>query len=74
MFVPKNHEITMRCPVCFNRDIDVLMKLDESDKKYKCFKCSFQGTEAKVREYYGYLRSKFRWIEKRITLDNYNEL
>jgi predicted RNA-binding Zn-ribbon protein involved in translation (DUF1610 family) len=74
MFVPKNHEITMRCPVCFNRDIDVLMKLDTTDNKYKCLKCSFQGSEANVREYYDYLKSKFLWIDKRIITDAYDKL
>lgn len=74
MFVPKNHTITMRCPVCFNRDIDVLMKLDETDGKYKCLKCSFQGNEEEVRNYYSYLQKKFQWIEKRITLDDYHNL
>jgi predicted RNA-binding Zn-ribbon protein involved in translation (DUF1610 family) len=74
MFVPKNHEITMRCPVCFNRDIDVLMKLDITDHKYKCLKCSFSGTEPTVREYYVYLQKKFNWIGKRITIEDYEKL
>ena len=73
MFVPKNHEITMRCPVCFNRDIDVLMKYEE-DKTYACQKCSYTGSEADVREYYKYLQSKFRNINKRITVEDYEKM
>jgi|ABPS01.1.fsa_nt_gi hypothetical protein len=72
MFVPKNHEITMRCPVCFNRDIDVLMKLE--DGRYKCLKCSYQGTEPEVREYYKYLKKKFGLIGTRITLEDYDKV
>lgn len=72
MFVPKNHEITMRCPVCFNRDIDVLMKLDED--VYKCQKCSFFGTDPEIRAYYHYLQKKFQGISKRITVDDYEAI
>jgi len=72
MFVPKNHEVTMRCPVCFNRDIDVLMKFENGI--YSCQKCSFQGSEESVRKSYFYLKSKFRWIDKRITVEDYDKL
>ena len=48
MPIPKSHELTMRCPVCFNREIDVLMSL--VDGRYCCLKCSFSGTEAEVRD------------------------
>ena len=74
MFVPKNHEISMRCPVCFNRDIDVLMKLDLADGHYKCQKCSFSGQEEEIREYYAYLQKKFKWIDRRIKLEDYHKL
>jgi len=72
MFVPKNHEVTMRCPVCFNRDIDVLMKYENN--MYSCQKCSFSGSEEKVREYYKYLQVKFKWIDRRITVEDYDKL
>ena len=72
MFVPKNHEVTMRCPVCFSRDIDVLMKLENGT--YKCLKCSFQGTEEEVRALYDDIQKKFKNIDKRITIEAYHEL
>lgn len=72
MFVPKNHEITMRCPVCFNREIDVLMKFDNG--KYCCLKCSFTGTENEVRNFYLDIQKKFKFIERRITIDDYEKL
>lgn len=72
MFVPKNHEVTMRCPVCFNREIDVLMKFENG--MHKCLKCSFTGNEADVRAMYLDIQKKFRWIEKRITMDDYAKI
>lgn len=64
--------MTMRCPVCFSRDIDVLMKL--KDGQYHCLKCSFTGTEDEVRQQYANLKSKFKWIDKRITIEDYEEI
>jgi len=72
MFVPKNHEVTMRCPVCFNRDIDVLMKFENGS--HKCLKCSFTGTEEEVRLLYLDIQKKFRWIQTRITIEEYDRL
>ena len=74
MFIPKDHTLTMRCPVCFNREIDVLMKLDANDGKYKCQKCSYHGTEETTREYYKYLQKKFQWINKRVTIEDYDKI
>jgi len=62
----------MRCPVCFNREIDVLMSLVEG--RYYCLKCSFNGTEADVRDMYKDLQKKFKWIDKRITIEDYDRL
>ena len=72
MFVPKNHKITMRCPVCFNRDIDVLMKFDTVDGSYKCQKCSYTGKQEEIREHYADLQKKFKWIDRRIGLEDYD--
>ena len=72
MFVPKNHEITMRCPVCFSRDVDVLMKHDSGH--YSCLKCSFQGTEKEVRDLYLDIQKKFKLIGTRITVEDYKNL
>lgn len=58
----------MRCPVCFGRDIDVLMCQDENAKHY-CIKCGFKGEESEVRAMYLDIKKKFHWISKRITLE-----
>ena len=72
MFVPKNHEVTMRCPVCFNREIDVLMKYENN--KYSCIKCSFHGTEAEVRAAYKDIQKKFTKMGKRVDIEAYDKL
>jgi len=74
MYVPKNHEVTMRCPVCFEREIDVLMKYEEETKTHKCLKCSFTGDEKAVRERYAHIRGKFLWNCNRITIEDYDKL
>jgi len=73
MFVPKNHEVTMRCPVCFNQDVDVLMRYD-NDGNYSCLKCSYTGTESEVRDAYLDIQKKFKFIKKRITVEDYDAL
>lgn len=72
MSTAKDHRLTMRCPVCFSRDIDVIMKLE--DDKYACPKCSYNGSEQETRVQYGHLKEKFRWINKRITVEDYDKL
>jgi hypothetical protein len=62
----------MRCPVCFNRDIDVLMKLENG--RYSCLKCSFSGTPLEIRDRYKDIQKKFKWIEKRVTVEEYDRI
>ncbi|MBC2600343.1 hypothetical protein [Puniceicoccus vermicola] len=58
----------MRCPVCFSRDIDVLMEREADN--YYCVKCSFKGPESEVRAMYKDIQKKFHWNTKRMTLDD----
>ncbi len=62
----------MRCPVCFSREIDVLM-LRRGDIHY-CVKCSFRGTESEVRAMYRDIQKKFHGSLKRHTLDEQRRL
>ena len=62
----------MRCPVCFGREIDVLLLHDGSE--YYCVKCSFRGTEADVRSAYSALRQKYANRTKRIPIDEITRL
>lgn len=63
----------MRCPVCFSRDIDVLMIFTGDDFHY-CPKCSFQGLESEIRGMYRDIQKKFHFIGRRFTLEEQKAL
>ncbi|QYY35380.1 hypothetical protein [Ruficoccus sp. ZRK36] len=67
-----NDTSVMRCPVCFSRDVDVLMQ-HENDQHY-CIKCSFQGSESEVRAMYKDIQKKFHWNTKRIPLEQQRQM
>ena len=59
--------IRMRCPVCLNRENDVvLLKTETGD--YYCPKCSFSGSEAEIRTMYADYRKKYHFLTQRLTL------
>ncbi len=60
------HMKTMRCPVCFSREIDVLLVVRADG--YACGKCSFQGNRDAVLALYGDIKKKYRHILVRKTL------
>jgi Zn ribbon nucleic-acid-binding protein len=62
----------MRCPVCFSRDIDVLM--EQHGALHYCVKCSFRGPESEVRAMYKDIQKKFHWNIKRLTLADQRRL
>jgi hypothetical protein len=64
--------IIFRCPVCFSRENDVYM-LRDGDILY-CPRCSYTGTENETREFYSDLRKKYRWILKRLTIEEQDKL
>jgi len=63
----------MRCPVCFSRDIDVLM-IHSENGSHRCSKCSFQGHESEVRGMYRDIQKKFHWMGRRVTLEEQRAL
>ena len=63
----------MRCPVCFSRDVDVLM-IYSGDSFHYCPKCSFQGLESEVRGMYRDIQKKFHSMGKRVTLAEQREM
>jgi hypothetical protein len=60
--------LKLRCPVCFNRENDVLLLEGETRGLY-CIKCGFSGDEARVREFYRDARKKYRLLTTRLTLE-----
>ena len=60
--------IIYRCPVCFARENDVVIK--KYDGVYRCVKCSFFGSEEQIQEMYADLRQKYTLRTKRITVED----
>jgi len=72
MLMSQQSQVSMRCPVCLSRDVDVVLYLDA--ERYYCIKCSFSGQEDEIRRMYAGIRRKFRWIRRRVTLSDYRQL
>lgn len=69
MPVYEQSQVGLRCPVCFEREIDVVLLRDAEG--FYCVKCSYTAAdEEEVREGYQRLRAKYRWLRKRVTLDD----
>ena len=63
----EQHKMTMRCPVCFSREIDVL--ITKNKDRFDCVKCSFTGTEEDIKLLYKDIKKKYKWMLKRVTLE-----
>ena len=57
-----------RCPVCFVRENDVVLK-KRNDATYYCIKCCFTGTKEEIIQMYDDSKKKYRLMKKRITLE-----
>ena len=62
-------KIIYRCPVCFSRENDVVIR-QYSDGLYHCVKCSFFGTEENIRAMYRDQKKKYTGLTKRVTLED----
>ena len=69
-------KLKLRCPVCFNRENDVLLleRAVMNGGELYCIKCGFTGDEARVREFYRDARKKYRLIGVRLTLEELRRL
>ncbi|MHC4788250.1 MAG: hypothetical protein ACYS8K_03480 [Planctomycetota bacterium] len=56
-----------RCPVCFEREIDMDMLYDEEKDEYYCLRCPYVGDEADILQRYEHTKSKYRDGFRRIT-------
>ncbi|MFP4224250.1 MAG: hypothetical protein ACLFVN_09270 [Phycisphaeraceae bacterium] len=73
MLDPDQHLKSRRCPVCFSRDVDVLLVHEDAEHAY-CVKCGFRGTEAEVYGMYRDIQKKFHWMIKRVTLEEQRQM
>lgn len=69
----EKEQLTLRCPVCFARDNDVVLHRRE-DKSLYCVKCSFTGDEKMVKEMYADLKKKYRLVSRRMTLEEIEKM
>lgn len=66
-------KINYRCPICFSREVDVVLHRT-ADDRYYCTKCSFTGSKADIQEMYQELRKKYRLAQVRLTLKDMERL
>lgn len=64
MPISEQSAVSLRCPVCLAREIDVVL-YREGDEYY-CVKCGYTGDEAATRSAYEPIRAKFKWVLRRI--------
>jgi ribosomal protein S27AE len=72
MLMSQQSRVSLRCPVCLSRDIDVVLYHD--GERYYCIKCSYTGQEDEIREMYAGIRRKFRWVHKRLSVEDIKAL
>ncbi len=72
MLMSEQSRVSLRCPVCLSRDIDVVLYHD--GERYYCIKCSYTGQEDETRRMYAAIRKKFRWIRRRLTVEDIEAL
>lgn len=65
-------QMTLRCPVCFARENDVVLR--HNQEGFYCVKCSFTGSQADVLEMYGDLKKKYRSYQTRYTMKQLEEM
>ena len=65
--------LIFRCPVCFARENDVVLR-QRPDGRYYWIKCSFTGTEDDIRDMYRDMKKKYRLITTRIPLEELEKL
>jgi ribosomal protein L37AE/L43A len=63
------HRQTKRCPVCFSREMDVLL-VSRGGDRWGCVKCAYNGTEAEIRGMYRDIQKKYHGMLERYTLDD----
>jgi len=66
MLVRGQDRMSLRCPVCLGRDMDIVLLRDKEG--YYCVKCSFTGSAEDVEDAYTHFRSRFRLRGKRLAL------
>ena len=70
---PDAYRLIKRCPVCFSREMDVLL-VNNGHGTHRCLKCSFEGTDAEIQAQYRDIQKKYHWMGRRLTLEEQRAL
>lgn len=70
---PESYRLIKRCPVCFSREIDVLL-IPLGEGHHRCAKCSFTGSDAEIQAHYRDIQKKYHWMGLRLTLAEQRKL
>ena len=62
----KKGKLNYRCPVCFQRDLDIDMFYDEAKGEYYCIRCQFHGSEEDVRRWNELCKLKYGHLADRL--------
>lgn len=67
-------KLNFRCPSCFMRDLDIDMFYDAQKKAYYCIRCCYWGSEEDVQKKNEMARFRYRFMSKRFSDFNKNNL
>lgn len=59
-------KLNYRCPMCFQRDIDIDMFYDTEKEEYYCLRCCFHGDEKTVLELNERIKEKYGHLKDRV--------
>ncbi len=71
--VDLKHRQTKRCPVCFSREMDVLL-VHKGEDRWGCVKCSFVGSEGEIKGMYKDVQKKYHGMTERFTLEQQRKM
>ena len=72
----ENNEVVMKiykCPLCFNRQIDVIIDPDENGV-YRCTKCGYNDTFDGLMKSYAEFKKRYKLLGTRLTLEEQRKL
>ncbi len=47
-----------RCPECFAKEIDIMLRYDHKEEEYYCQKCCYTGLEEEILRFYEVLQNQ----------------
>ena len=60
-------KLNYRCPSCFFMDLDIDMFYDKDTEEYHCIRCQFVGKEDEIVRMNELIRTRYQFMDRRIT-------